>query len=76
MYNNIFEHTQDMCFLHYNIIQWDSEESLLTYEVRLPSSNLDMSNVANRRTYVLANNVDPNETAHYDPSHLDLHCLH
>ena len=37
MYNiNIFEHIQDMCLLHYNIIQWDSEESQLTYEVRLP----------------------------------------
>ena len=37
MYNiNIFEHVQDMCLLHYNIIQWDSEESKLTYEVCLP----------------------------------------
>ena len=37
MYNiNIFEYIQDMCLLHYNIIQWDSEESQLTYEVRLP----------------------------------------
>ena len=37
MYNiNIFEHIQDMCLLHYNIIQWDSEESQQTYEVRLP----------------------------------------
>ena len=37
MYNiNIFEHIQDMCLLHYNIIQLDSEESQLTYEVRLP----------------------------------------
>ena len=36
MYNiNIFEHIQDMRLLHYNIIQWDSEESQLTYEVRL-----------------------------------------
>ena len=27
MYNiNIFEHIQDMCLLHYNIIQWDLEE--------------------------------------------------
>ena len=23
----------------------------------------------------LANSVDPDETAHYEPSHLDLHCL-
>ena len=22
------------------------------------------------------NSVDPDETAHYEPSHLDLHCLH
>ena len=37
MYNiNIFEHIQDMCLLYYNIIQWDSKESQLTYEVRLP----------------------------------------
>ena len=37
MYNiNIFEHIQDMCLLHYNIIQWGSEESQLTYGVRLP----------------------------------------
>ena len=33
---NIFEHIQDMCLPHYNILQWDSEESQLTYEVRLP----------------------------------------
>ena len=37
MYNiNIFQYIQNMCLLHYNIIQWDSEESQLTYEVRLP----------------------------------------
>ena len=24
----------------------------------------------------MANIVDPDETAHYEPSHLDLHCLH
>ena len=37
MYNiNIFEYIQDMCLLHYNIIQWDSEESQLTNEGRLP----------------------------------------
>ena len=24
----------------------------------------------------IANNVDPDETAHYEPSHLKLHCLH
>ena len=24
----------------------------------------------------MANSVDPDETAHYEPSHLDLHCLH
>ena len=23
----------------------------------------------------MANNVDPDEMAHYEPSHLDLHCL-
>ena len=23
----------------------------------------------------MANGVDPDETAHYEPSHLDLHCL-
>ena len=23
----------------------------------------------------MANRVDPDETAHYEPSHLDLHCL-
>ena len=23
----------------------------------------------------LANSVDPDEMAHYEPSHLDLHCL-
>ena len=39
MYNiNTFEYIQDICLLHYNIIQWDSEESQLTYEVRLPES--------------------------------------
>ena len=24
----------------------------------------------------MAKSVDPNQTAHYEPSHLDLHCLH
>ena len=24
----------------------------------------------------MADSVDPDETAHYKPSHLDLHCLH
>ena len=24
----------------------------------------------------IANSVDPDETARYKPSHLDLHCLH
>ena len=24
----------------------------------------------------MENSVDPDETAHYEPSHLDLHCLH
>ena len=24
----------------------------------------------------MANSIDPDETAHYEPSHLDLHCLH
>ena len=24
----------------------------------------------------MANRVDPDETARYEPSHLDLHCLH
>ena len=24
----------------------------------------------------MANSVDPDETAHYELSHLDLHCLH
>ena len=23
----------------------------------------------------MANSIDPDETAHYEPSHLDLHCL-
>ena len=24
----------------------------------------------------MADSVDPDETAHYEPSHVDLHCLH
>ena len=24
----------------------------------------------------MANSVDPDETAHYEPSHQDIHCLH
>ena len=24
----------------------------------------------------MANSVDPDKMAHYEPSHLDLHCLH
>ena len=35
MFNILFDHIQDTCLLHYNIIQRDSEESQLTYEVCL-----------------------------------------
>ena len=39
-----------------------------------------MSIVANRISVknleLMANCVDPDETAHYEPSHLELHCLH
>ena len=31
--------------------------------------------VPNTRLAELANTVDPDETAHYEPSHLDLQCL-
>ena len=45
-----------------------------------PSLNLDMSIMANRDVSQnqnrMANSVDPDETAHYEPSHQDLHCLH
>ena len=37
-----------------------------------------MSNVANRNASEIkkmANSVDPDETAHHEPSHLDLHGL-
>ena len=47
----------------------------------LPALYLVMSIVFNRVVLLkvinkLANSVDPDETAHYEPSHLDLHCLH
>ena len=47
----------------------------------LPSLNLDMSTNTNRRFRLkskntIANSIDPDEKAHYKPSHLDLHCLH
>ena len=43
-------------------------------------SNLDTSNAANRDIHQkinnrMANNVEPDEMAHYEPSYLDLHCL-
>ena len=31
--------------------------------------------MADQNKYQIANSVDPDETAHYEPSHLDLHCL-
>ena len=43
------------------------------------SLNLDTSIVENRgfslRSRTMANSVHPDETARYEPSHLDLHCL-
>ena len=46
----------------------------------LPSLNLDTYNAANRglvyNQNILANSVYPDETAHYEPSHLDIRCLH
>ena len=48
----------------------------------LPSLNLDMSTVAKKGFHSkikknrVANSVDPDETACYELSHLDLHCLH
>ena len=45
----------------------------------LPSLNLDMSTDTNRgfslKQKRMANSVDPDEMAHLEPSHLDLHCL-
>ena len=44
----------------------------------LPYLNLDMSTDANKgfslKSKTVANIVDPDETAHYELSHLDLHC--
>ena len=43
-----------------------------------PFFNLDTSTVANRdikNQEQTANSADPDETAHHEPSHLDLHCL-
>ena len=47
----------------------------------LPCLNFDISTNAKKRfntkiKYRIANSVDPDETARYEPSHLDLHCLH
>ena len=46
----------------------------------IPSLNLDKSTVENRDVSKfknrMTNSVDPDETACYEPSHLDLHCLH
>ena len=47
----------------------------------LPSLNLDMYIDVNRGFSLIsenkiANSVDPDETAHYEAFHLDLHCLH
>ena len=45
-----------------------------------PLLNLDMSIVANRdvsqNQIRMKNSGDPDETAQYEPSHQDLHCLH
>ena len=45
-----------------------------------PSLNSDISIVANRevnqKSKQNAISVDPDETAHNEPSHQDLHCLH
>ena len=32
--------------------------------------------VSDRINNIMANSVDPDETARHEPSHLDLHCLH
>ena len=47
----------------------------------LPSLNLELSTDVNVGFSVKSkikkpNNVDPDETAHYEPSQLDLHCFH
>ena len=44
----------------------------------LPSPNLVTAIVANRgfdQNKKNGNSVDPDEMAHYEPSHLELHCL-
>ena len=43
--------------------------------------NLDMFTAANKGFSLkqknrMATSVDPDETTRYDPTHLDLHCLH
>ena len=47
-------------------------------KLTLPSLNFGMSIFANRdvrNQHRIANSVDLGETAHDEPSHLDLHCL-
>ena len=45
----------------------------------IPSLNFDMPIIAKRcviqKSIRIANSVDPDETAHYEPSHQDLHCF-
>ena len=62
---------------HINLFTPTPTPSFLTWT--LPSLHLDISIVANRgfsqNHTRMANSVDPDETARYELSHLDLHCL-
>ena len=64
------------------MILWQNKEKVLGY-----SSYLELCSICNLiaaclnlpvlqiKTGTFANNVDPDETAHNEPSHQDLHCL-
>ena len=42
---------------------------------KIPAQAGNISKVRNENIFESANSVDPNEVAHYEPPHLDLHYL-
>ena len=52
--------------------EFEVDTSIIVYLHVLRCKLGFQSKIKNR----MANSVYPDETAHYEPSHLDLHCLH
>ena len=75
------------CAMHFGYIMWPRQNKFSTYIRVHPVNTVCHASKIVNVTYILtlstlytktdafANSVEPDETAHNEPSHQDLHCL-